>query len=82
MSYGQIAAAAGIPRGARAVVRLLHASSGKYDLPWWRVLRSDGAIALPEMSGGLEQRELLQREGVVFKSRMVVDIKRQQAFIL
>jgi len=80
MSYGQIAAAAGIPHGARAVVRLLHASSGKYDLPWWRVVRSDGRIALPELSGGYQQRDLLEQEGVIFKGPMTVDMKFQQCY--
>lgn len=33
MTYGQIAAQAGSPRGARQVARLLHSMSAKYELP-------------------------------------------------
>ncbi|EOR24029.1 methylated-DNA--protein-cysteine methyltransferase [Niallia nealsonii AAU1] len=38
MTYGQIAAIAGSPRGARQVVRILHTLSEKYQLPWQRYL--------------------------------------------
>lgn len=71
--YGQIAALAGIPKGARLVVRILHTCSGKYDLPWWRIVRSGGGIALPESEGGRLQIERLKNEGVRFKSSRVVD---------
>ncbi|NMO79844.1 MGMT family protein [Niallia alba] len=47
MTYGQIAAIAGSPRGARQVVRILHTLSEKYQLPWQRVLNSKGCIGLP-----------------------------------
>ena len=48
-SYGQVAELAGIPRGARLVVRVLRDSAAvsaegeaaKPVLPWWRVLRAD-----------------------------------------
>ncbi len=63
MSYGQVAALAGIPQGARLVVRVLNSSSRKHDLPWWRVVRSNGEIGLPG-EGGAQQRELLKNEGI------------------
>ncbi len=68
-SYGQIAMVAGHPRGsgaAREVVRILNALSRKENLPWWRIVRRDGAIALPEGEGAELQRELLRQEGLVF----------------
>ncbi len=68
-SYGQIAIVAGHPRGsgaAREVVRILNSMSRKENLPWWRIVRRDGAIALPEGEGAELQRELLRQEGVVF----------------
>jgi methylated-DNA-protein-cysteine methyltransferase related protein len=74
VSYAQIAAMAGIPRGARVVVRVLHTCSDKHDLPWWRIIRADGHIALGEESGGALQKELLLREGVGFLAEWVVDI--------
>ena len=44
MTYGQIASAAGSPRAARQVVRILHSMSEKYHLPWHRVINSKGEI--------------------------------------
>lgn len=74
MGYGQIAAAAGLINGARTVARFLHSSSKKHHLPWWRVLRSNGQIALSDEAGCPLQKELLQSEGVVFKSKCTVDM--------
>ncbi len=71
-SYAQVAVAAGIPNGARLVARILHSCSGKHDLPWWRVIRSSGEIALPEDRGGNQQKELLLREGVRFSGKRTV----------
>ena len=63
--YGHIAARAGLPGRARLVARVLrehHAPS----LPWHRIVRSDGAIAIPRTSPGFdEQVRRLRREGVV-----------------
>jgi methylated-DNA-protein-cysteine methyltransferase-like protein len=64
-TYGQIAAMAGMPHGARQVARLLHSSSDAYRLPWHRVINAAGGISLPDGSGGELQRALLEREGVI-----------------
>ncbi|PKN74068.1 MAG: DNA methyltransferase [Candidatus Cloacimonetes bacterium HGW-Cloacimonetes-3] len=74
--YGQIATMAGNPGGARAVARVLHSCTEKHSLPWWRVIRNSGEIALPEDGGGALQKELLLVEGVVFKSKSKVDLKQ------
>ena len=66
-SYGAIARAAGIPRGARLVVRTLSQSHG---LPWHRVVAAGGRIAIPG-EGGLDQRFRLEMEGVKFSGRKV-----------
>jgi methylated-DNA-protein-cysteine methyltransferase-like protein len=66
-SYGAIAAAAGIPGGARLVVRVLNQSHG---LPWHRVVAAGGRIALPG-EHGLDQRFRLEMEGVKFNGRKV-----------
>lgn len=42
LSYGAVAARAGHPGAARAVVRVLRSLE---DLPWWRVVRADGSVA-------------------------------------
>ncbi len=65
--YGAIALAAGIPRGARLVVRVLNQSHG---LPWHRVVAAGGRIALPG-EHGLDQRFRLEMEGVKFSGRKV-----------
>ncbi len=67
MTYGQVAAAAGSPRGARQVVRVLHSMSEKYNLPWHRIINAKGEISF---TGG-DQRELLEMEGVHLKNGKV-----------
>lgn len=76
VSYGAAAALAGLPNGARQVVRVLHSSSEKEKLPWHRLLRKDGSIALPS-GGGLElQKSLLESEGVEVSAAGRVDLAR------
>ena len=62
-SYRDIAARAGLPNGARQTVRVLHSMSEKFSLPWHRIIRSDGRIAL-EGEGRELQITLLHGEGV------------------
>lgn len=64
MSYGQIASLAGSPRGARQVVRILHALSEKYNLPWHRVVNAKGEIAIKDQESRYVQKLLLEQEGV------------------
>src|SRR6478609_11997136 len=66
-SYGAVARATGIPRGARLVVRTLGQSHG---LPWHRVVAAGGRIAIPG-EGGLDQRFRLEMEGVKFSGKKV-----------
>jgi len=70
-TYGAIAKAAGHPRCARHVGRVLRQVQG---LPWQRVLGSGGRISLRGESA-LEQRFLLEAEGVRFKGKRA-DMKR------
>ena len=61
-TYGQVAEAAGYPRGHRLVTRFL--SDMHYsDLPWHRVIGAGGQIKIPGR-GGAKQRSLLKAEGV------------------
>jgi methylated-DNA-protein-cysteine methyltransferase-like protein len=70
-SYGEIAARAGLARRARLVGRILGDYSA-LQLPWQRVLRSDGRIAFPVGSRShREQRALLLGEGVVVRNGRV-----------
>lgn len=69
--YGEVARRAGLPGRARLVARVL-ALGGDPDLPWHRVLRSDGRIAFPPDSGGFaEQVQRLRAEGVVVEAGRV-----------
>jgi methylated-DNA-protein-cysteine methyltransferase-like protein len=64
-SYGAIAARAGLPGRARLVGKLLGETPEGMELPWYRVLRASGQIALPPGSRGFrEQCRLLRAEGV------------------
>lgn len=65
LGYGQVALLAGKPGGARAVVRALRALE---DVPWWRVVRSDGSLAAEVAQ---KQAKKLAGEGVVLKGRKV-----------
>lgn len=71
-SYGQVAAMAGLGRQARFVGRALGKLPAGHNIPWYRVIRSNGEIAFPE---GTETRRLqtekLRLEGVeVMKGRI------------
>jgi alkylated DNA nucleotide flippase Atl1 len=66
-TYGAIARAAGLPRGARFVVRVLSQSHG---LPWHRIVAAGGRIATPG-EHALDQRFRLEMEGVKFSGRKV-----------
>ncbi|SRR6266536_2241097 len=72
-TYGAVARAAGLPRGARQVARVLQRSFG---LPWQRVLGSGGEIKLRGDSA-IEQRFRLEAEGVRFRGRRV-DMKAHE----
>lgn len=63
-SYGQIARQAGFPRHARFVGRLMSRLPRGSTLPWHRVLRGDGHLALANTPSGDVQTQRLIDEGV------------------
>ena len=72
MSYGQVAAAAGMPRRARFVSKALKEAPDDLQLPWYRVIRSDGSIAFPAgTQAHRKQARLLKAEGVEVKQGKV-----------
>ncbi len=71
MTYGQIARAAGSPRAARQVVRVLHSMSRKYQLPWHRVINSKGEIAINDEEAAMEQQLSLESEGIVVINKQI-----------
>ena len=75
MSYGEIGRIAGKANGAREVSRILHSCSEKYNLPWYRVVNSQGKISLTGVGGDI-QKELLESEGVIFdKNGKIINIQ-------
>ena len=74
-TYGQLAAMAGNPRGARQVVRTLVSQSRKENLPWHRVINARGTISLTG-AGFDEQKALLEAEGVAVDGRGVIDLEK------
>ena len=75
-SYRDVALAAGLPNGARQAVRVLHSLSEKFDLPWHRVIRSNGYIALKQGEGRELQIQLLRSEAVDVSAEGRVDMGR------
>ncbi|PFG13786.1 methylated-DNA-protein-cysteine methyltransferase-like protein [Bacillus sp. es.036] len=74
MTYGQIAKCAGSPRGARQVVRILHTMSRKHELPWHRVINAKGEIGLKSEDGYIDQKMMLEGEGIVFHPNSKIDL--------
>jgi methylated-DNA-protein-cysteine methyltransferase-like protein len=66
IGYGGVAAALGSPRAARQVGYALAALPADTALPWWRVIRSDGSVALAgDPNRGPLQIAALREEGVI-----------------
>jgi methylated-DNA-protein-cysteine methyltransferase-like protein len=76
LTYGQIAKLAGNPRAARQVSWILHSSSKKYNLPWHRVISSNGNLSMTSIEDKLYHKRLLKLEGVEFRSEFKVDLKK------
>jgi methylated-DNA-protein-cysteine methyltransferase-like protein len=70
LTYGDVAALAGLPRQARLVGYALHALPERSNVPWHRVINARGGISTGRaMPGGeLVQRFLLEDEGVEFNA--------------
>jgi methylated-DNA-protein-cysteine methyltransferase-like protein len=76
-TYGQIARLAGLPGHARHVGRALRELSGGEDLPWHRVVNSEGRISARRDGASEEvQRTRLRCEGVTFDGRGRVSLLR------
>ena len=75
-SYGQIADLAGLPGRERLVGKSLGFVPKNMDVPWYRVLRSNGQIAFPTGSEqSQKQTGFLQQEDVaVFNNRVKLSL--------
>ena len=70
-TYGQVARLAGLPGHARQVGYALHALRASTNVQWQRVINAAGRISLRPMTGGISQRMLLEKEGIVFSGERV-----------
>lgn len=76
ISYGQLAALAGLGRAARWVGRCLSQLPEDSRLPWHRVVAASGRLSLPPGSpAGDEQRRRLAAEGIAVHGGRL-DIRR------
>jgi methylated-DNA-protein-cysteine methyltransferase-like protein len=74
--YRDIGIKADLQNGARQVARILHSMSESQGLPWHRVIKADGFIALESGAGREEQIALLRSEGVTVSKAGKVDMKK------
>ena len=76
LTYGEVARLAGMSRAARRVSQAMRRAPRERKLPWHRVVNAQGRISFPADSPGYrQQKERLEREGVVFiKGR--IDLER------
>ena len=75
-TYGQIARALGQPHAARTVGWAMRAIPEGSKVPWHRVVGASGRISIPDVRGVLEQRRLLEAEGIVFDTDDRIDLNR------
>jgi len=75
LTYGYIAKLAGNPRAARQVSWILHSSTKKYELPWHRVINSQGILALKSVEDKEYQKKLLEHENIVVSDDFKIDLE-------
>jgi methylated-DNA-protein-cysteine methyltransferase-like protein len=67
LTYGEVARLAGMSRAARRVSMAMRRAPPGMTLPWHRVVNAQGKISFPaDSSGYRRQKDLLEKEGVVF----------------
>lgn len=75
LGYRDVGVLLGRPRSARQVGYALSALPADRPVPWWRVVRSNGTIALQgDPSRGARQAALLRQDGVVLSGRGRIDL--------
>lgn len=77
MTYGQLAAAAKLPGGARAAGRAMAVCPSGAGIPWHRVVGAGGRLLLREPNVWM-QRKLLESEGVEVAERRIQNFKSRQ----
>lgn len=76
-SYGQIAKLAGKPQGSRGVGWILNSCTECYNLPWQRVINSQGRISFNKKTAEYrKQKSLLLKEKVKFNENDSIDLEK------
>ena len=76
-TYGQVALLAGNSRWARVVGYALHNNPDPQNIPCHRVVNREGRVASGYAFGGSGiQRELLEKEGIVFEADGHIDLHK------
>ena len=76
VSYGQVAAYAGVPRAAREVGWIMNELGG--EVPWWRVLNNKGLISIRGNATADKelQKKLLEAEGIEISNNYELDMNK------
>lgn len=82
-TYGQIASLVTVPQGMNPKDFLAFSprwvgaamANCPENVPWQRVVNSEGKISLPPANGGAQQKELLEGEGILFDERNRINLK-------
>ncbi len=75
-TYGQVAELAGLRGHARQVGYALHVVRAEARVPWHRVINARGEISLRKSGESVQQRALLQKEGVEFDAEGRIPLRR------
>lgn len=76
-TYGQIARMLDQPRRAKIVGWALHKNPYFGDVPCHRVVNRNGEISSGFVFGGsMEQRKMLEEEGILFENDGKIDLKK------
>lgn len=82
LSYGQVAKMAGLPKHARLVGYVLKNLDESSDVPWFRVLNSQGKISLNKLDEkGQNIQQILLRDEGVWVENLKVDMKKYAWFL-
>lgn len=76
-TYGYIATMIGRPRAARIVGWALRNLPEGVDVPWWRIINSQGYISIQNPHAPKElQKLLLEKEGIEVSDKLMVNLNR------
>ncbi|MFX1522416.1 MAG: MGMT family protein [Promethearchaeota archaeon] len=76
LTYGLIAKLAGNPRAARQVSWILNSSSKKYNLPWHRVISSNGSLSMKSIEDKQYHKKLLELEDIAFLDNFKINLEK------